>query len=290
MCGKWTESIPNDLVGRDGTTVFPPADGQDFGLEWQVDLTIDPDLFVDPGAENCTDFTSWCNGKECVWCENFPTTNQENCCTAEDPQCGVETAGVGRRLYDPFEACKGLLPDTNPNYRNCIFDVVTTGDVSIPTVVAAYSDPLPLVPPQCSPNTASPSCEDREDGECVFDCNAETHDCLEDLCTASDLTAADTGACRCQVPKTPKQCTPDATACADQGGTCTFACNATTHDCRGGSLCAASGSDLTAADLAACVCAVPCGCPGFFLWLLDLLLGWFFHYVLNIDLCPCGLW
>ena len=228
ICGKWTAAAPG-MVGRDGVSLFTPAQGKLYGEEWQVDTSApsnDPALFVNATANvNCTYGAPHCFGEACQ-CNDVTAGVAPGCCTKEDPQC--QKAPLGRRSL--VAACD-TVPDIRDAKNNCEFDVFTTGIEEFATKIRAYVSPIP--------NEPSPQCTD----------------------TTADV-------------------------CKNAGGTCVWKCDSTKTKCRV-ELCTASTSSTSTED-SDCACEIifDGSCDNWLLAIIDFLFGWFFLWILGIDLCP----
>ena len=198
MCGKWTAAAPG-MVGRDGVTLFTPAQGTLYGEEWQVDTSVpisDLGLFVNATANvNCTYGPPHCFGEAC---QCTVTAGGPNCCTKDDPQCQKGT--IGRRsLEDLLPACD-LIPDIRGLKANCRFDVFTTGIIEFATKIRAYVSPIPNEPPpQCTEATAD-VCKNAG-GTCVWRCDSTKTKCRVELCIPSTTSTSTADSdCACEIP------------------------------------------------------------------------------------------
>ena len=145
MTGKWNL---NGFIGRDGMTKFDNM--TEFAIEWEVSVSKgDPLLFRSNATNRCGEVVP----------PQPPDTSL------------IETAE---------RVCTNI--SSTENRKECIFDVVTTGDVSF-AQSEVYVNPLEIEN-RCE--AMSSDCEFRG-GKCVWRCDGETNDCLPGLCS---LTAA----------------------------------------------------------------------------------------------------
>ena len=175
LCGNWTSETPNALVGRDHVNVYPLMPVQNaYGEEWQVNTLVgDPMLFNTTASAKCT-------------------YNSTGVCTAGAPACE-------NQLVMANNACINVTQAENTQ-ANCIFDVLTTGDVGA-AYTFAYTDPIIGNPPEkCVERrniTDAIGCKGRG-GQCVWRCDNTTHTCVDKFCQGPFGFEG----CSCALPKT----------------------------------------------------------------------------------------
>jgi hypothetical protein len=233
MCRHWKADFPDELVGRDGTTVYDRlTEDVDFGEEWQVDLSQDPDLFRDAGDPNCT----YINGTDKI-------------------EPGIE------------EACKDV-PEERGLKENCEFDVVTTVNSAWATQLA-YVNPILDDPVSQSIEASGTDCADKG-GRCVWRCVTTENWCYEELCTGAagfDETEGDVDenvidGCACALPLEDRCVKESGTECADKGGECVWRCDSAENFCNEELCKGAEGFDESEGDPGegvtdGCACAFP---------------------------------
>jgi hypothetical protein len=171
MCGHWKADLPKELVGRDGTTVYDKlTENIDFGEEWQVDLSLDPNLFQTPGEPNCT----YINGTD--------------------------------RIPDFKNVCADV-PEERGLKENCEFDVETTFDSNWASQ-PAYVSPIVADPESQCIEASGSDCADKG-GKCVWRCVTTESFCDQELCKGKegfDENEGDVGddvvdGCACEFPR-----------------------------------------------------------------------------------------
>jgi hypothetical protein len=237
MCGHWSANSPNALVGRNGT-VFGLGMGTAFGEEWQVDLAVDPNLFNATGETNCTYNSNAYCGRDLKNCPAACVPGQTCCVDATGKQCkcndpanpNCKPVQPTRKLYqrsleDFYDVanatCQNVTEERNAK-GNCIFDVLTTGDVAV-AQSPAYTNALVGEPEdQCVEKSTTAECSKKE-GKCVWRCDSALNHCAQGLCspkpnfTATGGTTASktvVDGCSCEIPynktslpcKDPDQC------------------------------------------------------------------------------------
>ena len=173
LCANWTATSPNALIDRDHNTMYPLLPVQNaYGEEWQVQAGAgDPLLFRTAGSAQCT-------------------YNPTGACTAGAPACE-------NQVITANNACANVTTVGNAQ-ANCVFDVITTGDVDAATT-DAYTNPILGNPTDvCNEEniiTGINACKEKG-GQCVWRCDNKTHSCVNNLCQGP------IEGCSCALPKT----------------------------------------------------------------------------------------
>ena len=175
LCANWTANSPNALVDRDHVTVYPLMPIQNaYGEEWQVQPSAgDPLLFQTSASAQC-----------------LYSQGGGRCKTPGTPECQ-------NQMNEANNACANV-PDIRNAKTNCVFDVLTTGDVGAANAVA-YTNPIIAEPAEiCTDiiDTAGNSECKKRGGRCVWRCDDATHTCIDTLCKGP------TEGCSCALPMT----------------------------------------------------------------------------------------
>ena len=178
LCANWTAVSPDALIDRDHETIYPllPIQGNGqrlqnaYGEEWQVQPS-DPALFLTDPPAQCT-------------------YNPTGVCTAGAPACQNLVIAAN-------DACAGVTTVGNAQ-ANCVFDVLTTGDVAAATI-NPYTNPILGNPSEVCVEkeniTDAIGCKGRG-GQCVWRCDNTTHTCVDKFCQGP------IEGCSCALPKT----------------------------------------------------------------------------------------
>lgn len=170
--------ISNGMIGRDHVTRYFRDTADAFGEDWQVDEDIDERLFMTSGKDQCTYFT-----------------------------------GDRRELINSDDAeslCAAVL-DTDLR-RDCVFDVITTGDASWATT-DVYTVPWDELFPPTRPMLSEEQCEatgcEEQGGTCVWRCNENEFKCDTSGCKGVEafdeyssifLKPGEVNGCACAIP------------------------------------------------------------------------------------------
>lgn len=247
---------------------------------------------ADAGGECVIDCNATLNVCNVALCEGGDEGGDFGNETVPDEDCACELP-LPNDLYCVAVAEGDVCGDNN---GTCVQDCNTTENACIaelcdpvsfaPTGTACTCElPLGTVLDQCVEASGS-GCDDAG-GKCVetADCNTATHTCGNATLCGAAFYASGTPTCVCEIGL---QCIEaNATGCEDEGGECVAKadCDDEFYKCNV-DLCV-SGNDGADGD---CVCKIArelCK-DNIFRFILDFFLGWFYKYILGINLCPGG--